>query len=518
MNTRSTALRNTMFSTVGIYTEYVLGMLTSIFIARHLGPGDFGTYSAIIWLVAMGVAMTNAGTASAVIKFVAELRGGGREELIAATIGYLRRAQRWFMLAVLVVGGVVFAVAGDHFAPDFNHLVLYGFFVLAIALRAQYMFNVGIAKGFEDFRAIAIVALVATPLNLLMVVVAWWLDAEVEALLVVFVLSGIVFHGMSRARTRPLIPPSPPGLVLPEELRLRLRRHMRLVAVTVTVGFFVASDVEVFFLTMFTDAAAAGHFKVAYQLAAGAATLVPGVIGVLLLPMMAGALSQGRDIAGRRFVASTRYLLLLAAPLAAFGAVFSGPIILLMYGSAYTPAIPVFAVCLAVCALAAVSQGGSSLLVSADRQGTVLVIAVAGGVLKIVLDVWLIHARGLAGATAAYLVVGIVSAAAYILVAMRTVEARLEWARLLRILVAAGVAAALLLPLLGHWRPLPTLLVAAPLMAGAYALLSVVLRCWSRGDIEHLLLLHQRYARGRPRAFARLLAWSGRLPAREIAP
>ena len=82
MNIRTKALRNTMFSSVGIYTEYVLGMLTSIFIARHLGPAEFGAYSAIIWLVAMGVAMTNAGTASAVIKFVAELRGAGREDLI----------------------------------------------------------------------------------------------------------------------------------------------------------------------------------------------------------------------------------------------------------------------------------------------------------------------------------------------------------------------------------------------------------------------------------------------------
>ena len=36
----------------------------------------------MIWLVAMGVTITNSGTASAAIKFVAELRGAGREDLI----------------------------------------------------------------------------------------------------------------------------------------------------------------------------------------------------------------------------------------------------------------------------------------------------------------------------------------------------------------------------------------------------------------------------------------------------
>ena len=37
MTLRTSALRNTLFSSAGIYTEYVLGMLTSIVIARHLG-------------------------------------------------------------------------------------------------------------------------------------------------------------------------------------------------------------------------------------------------------------------------------------------------------------------------------------------------------------------------------------------------------------------------------------------------------------------------------------------------
>ena len=85
MNTRSAVIRNTLFSSVGIYTEYFLGMLTSIIIARHLGPAHFGAYSLVVWLVATGVAITNSGVASAVIKFVAELRGAGREPRIRST-------------------------------------------------------------------------------------------------------------------------------------------------------------------------------------------------------------------------------------------------------------------------------------------------------------------------------------------------------------------------------------------------------------------------------------------------
>src|SRR3546814_5302673 len=97
MNTRSTIVRNTLFSSVGIYTEYFLGMLTSIIIARHLGPADFGTYSLVIWLVATGVVITNAGVSSSVIKFVAELRGAGRDGQIRSLLAWAWRVQATFM-------------------------------------------------------------------------------------------------------------------------------------------------------------------------------------------------------------------------------------------------------------------------------------------------------------------------------------------------------------------------------------------------------------------------------------
>lgn len=515
MTARAQALRNTMFSSIGIYTEYFLGMLTSIFIARQLGPDSFGAYSAIIWLVAMGVAITNAGTASAVIKFVAELRGAGREELIAPTIRYLRHAQRWFLLAVVAAVGLLLLLSGQHIAPELNHWWLFGFLAVGVALRSQYMFNVGIAKGFENFRATAIVASIATPLNLGMVIVAWMLDAEVEALLVVFLISGVIFYAMSHLQVTHLIPPAAADAVLPDALLHRVRRHMRLVAVTVTIGFFAASEMEVFFLNAFGNPDAAGHFKVAYLLASGATMLVPGVIGSLLLPMMANALSQGRDIAGRRFVASTTYLALLAAPLVAFGAVFCVPIITFMYGAQYAPAAPVFAACLAACALATVSQSGSSLLISADRQITILILVIICGVIKVVLDVVLIRAHGLTGATIAYVAASMFGAAANLILALRMIGMQPNWVRLLRILIAAAVTGIVILPLRGHWPALPTLLVAGVVTVPVYALLTLLLRCWSSEDIEHLAQLHRRFTGGRPRALARLLAWSGRTVARE---
>lgn len=512
---RSHTLRNTLFSSVGLYTEYVLGMLTSIIIARHLGPDGFGAYSLVIWLVAMGVATTNSGTASAAIKFVAELRGGGREDLIPTLLAYLRRVQRTFLLVVLGVSAAIFLQWGDDIAPELDQRLLLAFLLMAVALRAGYMFNIGVAKGFENFRATAIVALVSTPLNLLLVVLAWWFDAPVEWLLGIFVASSVVFYLMSRWQvaplTRSLARPAPVANAnLSPKLMSRVRRHMGYSVLTVTVGFLVASEVEVLFLNLYANPEAAGQFKVAYQLAIGATMLVPGVFGALLLPMMANALSQGHEVAGRRFVTTTGYLALLAAPLVAFGVVLSGPIIQLLYGDAYAAAAPVFAVCLAGAAALVVTQSGSSLLVSADRQHHILVLVAACGILKVALDAVLIAGFGLDGAVMAYAFTALTTAAATMGLAIRVSRISPDWKKLSRTALAALLAGLVVLPWRGALPPLAAIATGGLLIGAVYLPLTLLLGCWSRGDIEYLQQLHQRFAASRPRAGARLLAWAHR--------
>jgi O-antigen/teichoic acid export membrane protein len=516
MNSRSSAIRNTLFSSVGIYTEYLLGLLTSILIARHLGPQIFGGYSLIIWMVSVGVTMTNAGTANAVIKFVAECRGSDRQELIQPLLAYLRRTQRMCLMLVLAVAALLSVFAGNRLAPGYDHLLLFGLLVVTISLRAPYMFNISLAKGFEDFRATATISLIATPLNLAMVLAAWLLHAPAGGFLAVFAISSAVFFLASHRLTMRLAPPSPPGTQLPPELRRRIVRHMRFVAVTITIGFVAASDVEVLFLNLFASPAAAGEFKVAFQLAIGATLLLPGVLGALLLPMMANALSRGMSLAGRRFVAATTYLALLAAPLVAFGGVFAGAVIGLLYGPSYAPAVPVLAFCLFGSALGTVAQGASSLLVSADRQRNILILVVVNGAIKLLLDFVLTVHYGLAGAVAACVTANIFTASAMVIMATRVSGLQPDWSRLLRIVFAALLAALVALPFRGLWEPLPTLLVGGTVLSLVYALLTFALGCWSRGDIEHLQGLHQRFAAGRLPAVGTLLVWAGKRAGRDV--
>lgn len=506
MSKHSSAVSRTLFSSIGIYTEYVIGMIVSIIIARHLQPAGFGSYSVVVWMVALGVVLTNSGTATAAIKFVAELRGSEGHDLIRPVLDYLRRAQRWFLLAILLIGAAVLLLAGDRVVPELHHGMLLVFLVITVSVRSLYMFNIGIAKGFENFRATAIVAVVSAPLTLLMVAIAGWFDAPVEVFLSIFVVSSFILYLMSRAQIASAIPPPVAGVRLPPELLARVRRHMRLTTFTVALGFLVGSEVEVLFLKMYSSEDSAGQFKVAYQLASGAALLVPGVFGAILLPMMANAIRQGSEVAAQRFVASTRYLTLLAAPLVAFGVVFASAIIAALYGPAYAPAAPVFAACLIGGALMTMTQGGSSLLISADRQGSILVLVSTLVLLKIGLDIALITLYGLRGAIYAYLIIAALDVLAIMLLAIRTSGMTPEWGKLLRICAAAACGAAVAYPLLGRLPPLAAAMSGGAIVALVYLPLTLLFNCWSRVDIQYMQQLHQRLGRRRVWLVEMLLA------------
>src|SRR3546814_8988170 len=164
-------------------------MLTSIIIARHLGPADFGTYSLVIWLVATGVVITNAGVSSAVIKFVAELRGAGRDGQIRSLLAWAWRVQATFMAVVLVDGTVLFMLLGERLIPDFNHGVLLAILLVTTVLRALYMLNISTTQGYENFRATATIPVIGAPLNLLLILVVWWLDGPMEWFLGAYTVS-----------------------------------------------------------------------------------------------------------------------------------------------------------------------------------------------------------------------------------------------------------------------------------------------------------------------------------------
>jgi len=473
---------NTAYASLGVYVEYLLGLVASILIARALQPADMGVYGLLVWICATGVVVANAGITLAAIKFVAELRGAGHETLVGVLMQRLRRLQRVTLCGVLAALVIILLLSHQRLVPGVAWMPL-ALMLLSLALRAPYMLNVALLKGREDFRSTAIIAGLGAIANLAMVLALIWADAAtLRNFLAVYALSSLLFWGLSQWRATPS-GQAATSATLPADMEARLRHHLRIVAFTSIVGTIGSGELELLPITLFATAADAGLFKVASALASGAALLVPGVLSAQLLPMMAHARGHGQGEAEFRFVATTTWLVMLGAPLVAFGFVHASTLIPWLYGSAYAPAGAVFAALLVARTASVIGQGATAYLLSADRQKGLMQLTVLFTLLRLVFIFMAAWAYGLWGAVTATVVLALLGSASTIAMALRVAKARLPMLRLLRILAAAAVPALACLSV----RALPPfwmLCAGATIFAIGYPLALWVLRGLEPGEVD----------------------------------
>ena len=85
-------LRSVLLTTGSTYVTYAAGLVTSMLIARGLGPADYGRYAYLVWLSGLLVLVMNHGLTTSAIRFVSESLG--RKSLVDAQDVH-RRLQRW---------------------------------------------------------------------------------------------------------------------------------------------------------------------------------------------------------------------------------------------------------------------------------------------------------------------------------------------------------------------------------------------------------------------------------------
>ena len=75
---------------VNLYSEYFLGLLVSIIIARNLSTEEYGIYSSAIWLAGLVTIAINAGLSITVTKFVAEFKKKNYQQL-SSLLAFINR-------------------------------------------------------------------------------------------------------------------------------------------------------------------------------------------------------------------------------------------------------------------------------------------------------------------------------------------------------------------------------------------------------------------------------------------
>src|SRR6266545_6131737 len=469
-----------------LLTDSIAGMLTafycSILVARGLGPDRMGEYNYLLYFAAVLKMFTEVAVPVTLRKFAAELMG--REDysalktlvraalrlevklaalglVVGLTLAYLifRPDQRALgMLAVVtIVPGILLSVpAGALWATEnLSYNVVAS--VAAMAVNAA-----GVTASV--FLGWGLMGLVASMLG------SRTIDCALRFLLYRWRYSGL--PGTARDHVEP-------------DLRRRMISFAAMQLVLILLYALLFDRMEVFFLKALAPSREIAFFSISFTLAQYLLIIPQTLSGSASVSMM---VRQGRSSneSARIAVTATWFAILFATPILFGVSALSDPLMHLIYGVRYLPAVPVLGVlCLFSLALAA-SQSAQWLLVSAERQMFYMVVLVGAGLFDVLGNLLLIPSFGALGAAYAKGSSQLLAAAAFLAYMVWRFKVTLPFGRIARLLLAATAMYAVVRLLGEVLASLPAVVAGIPVGAGIFFLLVRWLRCLDAADRDRL--------------------------------
>lgn len=439
---QSRVVRNLMLANSSNYLEYFFGMLVSMLIARSLGPSEFGTYVFLIWLVSIAVAFANEGLSLSVTKHIAEVSEDEGQPDSSTIMHYFEHNHRNRIL--IVMGPLALAAFLNSHWSEYGYQ--FGAFVtIALAVcfyfRARHMLRVSTFKGQEKFWGVAIGPFMVTPINLISTIVLFMIDAPLWMYLAQYLVVSFGFFFCTRWY---LLNKSGYRGKEPKQRTYdgyfdRVRTYNRYITPSAILTYLMASQTEIYFLNLFAPSEAVAFFNVGFILATAIATLVPGIINMVLLPMVSRSMSQGVDVVRKIVEDTIRYQLFLNFLVIGPTILYADDVVGFLYGDEYAAAAQPFLWLVMIYCAANFVSAFNSYLLSANEHKLIFKVSVIGAVLGIIFDVVLIYLYGLDGAIVALGLTMLWYVSTRIIPANRRLRARLPWGQFLLVgLFCAG--------------------------------------------------------------------------------
>ncbi len=380
--------RNTLYNFLFRGSGLFFGFITSILIARLLGPEKLGEYSLAFWILTIVGYFVNLGLPPTVTKYISEY-SGKKDYTSAGSI--LRNCSRWIFWAGILVTVLLFLasplIANLYHKPYLSlYLRIGALGMIPMGLLAIYMSGF---SGFLRYDLIAFLTFILSPLTFLLLVCALVLKRDVAYLFWVSftsnLLGAFLFVSFYRSRKYPFVKES-----LPPDLKNKLIDYSKSIFVILLLEAFLWERFELLFLGAYGSETQVAFYNLGFNLANKVILLLPGALAGVLLPFMSEAYGGGREerLRGIHYN-STRYLALIAFPLCAGGIALAPRIITSIYGSQYLPSAFIFSLVLLAGTVGSVSTASSSFLYSVEKQKVILRFYILAVFLKLVLNLFL---------------------------------------------------------------------------------------------------------------------------------
>jgi O-antigen/teichoic acid export membrane protein len=393
MNT-GTIARNSFWYGLETGIMLVSGILTSIFIARALGPVKLGHYTYVGWLVNITASIGALGVPAATSKYMAEYLGQG-EAPVARAIFFATLRLQTCMATLLTFGAICIAWFGADPEMRWTAVLLSAAMWPAMVIWIPSQANMARENMFANVPS----ALLANAIYVVGVILTLIFSHDtlgLAATLLTMRTAELVVRIIPVLRWMHRIP----SARLPDQVRRRLINFSGQSTVLMLLSIIVFDRSEVVFLRYFSDIRQLAFYTVVFGVTERLRVL-PQVFSTAVGATMIA--QYGRNPAHLKSLLSgtIRYLALVATPIHVGLAVLSGPLILFTYGSKYSEAIPLMVVASILALPRVVLAPVSSLLTATDRQDLSIKWGLWMAALNIALDCALIPKFGGLGAVIA---------------------------------------------------------------------------------------------------------------------
>ncbi len=502
MSQRMSVLRNVAMLSLSSYAELAFGLILGVVIARSLGSAEFGNYAFAVWLCGTLITLSNNAMTMSSIKFIAEARGAGRDDVAAAITA---RLFRWQIISSTCVTLVFSVVLWVHTPPEWEQSValMLPLTLLGTWARAGYMMMAAIGKGNERFEVESVSLVLSALANVVLVSILALLGGSLVSFFAVYAVCGLLQNLTARILLR-RFGLKPNRATLGTELMLRIKRHMWQTGVLVVVALLGERTIEVLLLKAYTSSEAVGFFAIAGALTKGTTYLLAGALSSVLLPAMSRAFGVGgaSSVTGMLREA-VRFYWFIGVAIAGLGLTVAPGAVRLFYGAQYEQAIPAVMVNLMVAGFVLILAAFNAFQTSSDHQGDRIRVAAYTLLVNAVLGALLVPKFGLNGALCSFAITRFACVFISWRLASRAEPIRMPWSAMARVLAAAVIAdlcaqgVAWLLP--GRW----SFVLTGAVFFAVFAVQSVWLAAWTQGDFDTVgALLERLGARGR-----RCAAW-----------
>jgi len=392
---------NVLWHAVNLIIGYGIALLTSIIIARGLGPHRTGIVSYLTWLTDTGSMLGGLGYVRAVERFVAEKQGEKRPHLLPPIVRYCLGAIFRLSLISGVAGSALawwsLSRSGDWvagYAPVILLLVLVG--GLWIGIQA-------VTRGLYDFRSLALAVIGRATGGALI----WYLLIRLQAEIIWFFLVALLLTGLcaawlaSKTGTTVMVKNATP---IDKALRDRVRKYARRVSLVIVADTIVWQRSELFFLSRYSDPSSMAFFSIA----AGFSMLVarlPQSLTAVIFPVFSRRMGEGRESEARHlYEMCTRWVFAISLLLGSAALAFAECLIRILYTNQFADVVPLLRILVVAAIIAPLGSPAASYLYSTDKERFYLVLAPFSVTVNVALA-WLLCSRwGASGAAWANMV------------------------------------------------------------------------------------------------------------------